>query len=347
MNKQNTPIQPIQIIGTQRSGSNLLRVMLNELNEVAAPHPPHILKTFQPLVPEYGDLTQRENFRLLVDDVCRFVECNPVEWDGVSLDRQSVLSGCRQPTLLEIFRVVYETLANSHGARFWCCKSMANGHFFHAIENAGIRPFYIHLVRDGRDVASSFRKVAVGDKHIFHLAKKWKEDQSASFKVIETVGAKRGIVVHYEELISTPEVVMKKICGLLGVPYTDRVLGYYQSEESRHTASAGYMWHNLSQPILAGNCGKYAQTMDPEELALFEYIAGGELERYGYERVADKRDFQLSPKVLSEFEAENERLKDAIRSSHHLRIDISKRKKQEELIKSIKNRKHILKLIQA
>ncbi|WP_372521940.1 sulfotransferase, partial [Sulfuricaulis sp.] len=64
----------IFMIGTQRSGSNLLRLMLNELPRIAAPHPPHILQRMLPLVPNYGDLEKRENFAQLVEDVCRLVE---------------------------------------------------------------------------------------------------------------------------------------------------------------------------------------------------------------------------------------------------------------------------------
>ncbi len=36
-------MDPIFMIGIQRSGSNLLRLMLNQLPEIAAPHPPHVL----------------------------------------------------------------------------------------------------------------------------------------------------------------------------------------------------------------------------------------------------------------------------------------------------------------
>ena len=61
----------IFMIGTQRSGSNLLRLMLNELPRIAAPHPPHILQRMMPLAQNYGDLGRRENFAQLVDDVCR------------------------------------------------------------------------------------------------------------------------------------------------------------------------------------------------------------------------------------------------------------------------------------
>ncbi len=77
----------IQFIGTQRSGSNLLRTMLNQLPEIAAPHPPHILRTFEPLLPIYGDLDQNGNFESLVNDVCSWVERNPVTWQMAKFDR--------------------------------------------------------------------------------------------------------------------------------------------------------------------------------------------------------------------------------------------------------------------
>ena len=50
------------MIGTQRSGSNLLRVMLDGIEQIVAPHPPHILQRFLPLLPKYGDLADRSNF---------------------------------------------------------------------------------------------------------------------------------------------------------------------------------------------------------------------------------------------------------------------------------------------
>ena len=71
-------IQGIQMIGTQRSGSNLLRVMLDGIEQIVAPHPPHILQRFLPLLPKYGDLADRSNFYRLATDVCQLVTVNPV-----------------------------------------------------------------------------------------------------------------------------------------------------------------------------------------------------------------------------------------------------------------------------
>ena len=92
--------QAIQFIGTQRSGSNLLRIMLDQFPEVFGPHPPHILITFYPLLNYYGNLETTENFKKLINDVCTMVELNPVEWEGLALDRQKIFESCRKRTLL-------------------------------------------------------------------------------------------------------------------------------------------------------------------------------------------------------------------------------------------------------
>jgi hypothetical protein len=57
----------IQIIGTQRSGSNLLRVILDQSDQIASPHPPHILTTFIPLLPLYGPLNELSYMQLVSD----------------------------------------------------------------------------------------------------------------------------------------------------------------------------------------------------------------------------------------------------------------------------------------
>ena len=119
-------MMPIFMIGTQRSGSNLLRLMLNQLPEIAAPHPPHILQRIMPLVPSYGDLSDDENFCQLVDDVCRLVELNPVPWEGVVLDRKDVARRCRERSVAAVHGAVYDVCAEAKGAKTWCCKSLAN-----------------------------------------------------------------------------------------------------------------------------------------------------------------------------------------------------------------------------
>ena len=44
------------IVGCQRSGSNWLRTMLGEREDLFAPHPPHIMRDFLPNLSKFGNL---------------------------------------------------------------------------------------------------------------------------------------------------------------------------------------------------------------------------------------------------------------------------------------------------
>ncbi len=156
----------IQIIGTQRSGSNLLRLILNQFPQISAPHPPHVLKTFVPLLPYYGNLQEDDNFYLLAHDIASFVNANPVPWNEKPLKANDLLAVARSRNLLGLYEGLYTLRAQHDGARIWCCKSMFNEYYTEEMEKGGLMPFYIHLYRDGRDVAVSFKQALIGPKHV-------------------------------------------------------------------------------------------------------------------------------------------------------------------------------------
>jgi len=70
-------MDPIFIIGTERSGTNLLRPILNSHFHIAIPHPPHIMKNFYKLEPLYTDLNKDAQFKRLIKDVVAMVELHP------------------------------------------------------------------------------------------------------------------------------------------------------------------------------------------------------------------------------------------------------------------------------
>ena len=69
----------IQLIGTQRSGSNLFRLMLNQFDGISAPHPPHLINTFFPILGIYGDLNKKNSLNKLLLDVIEWVKLNPIK----------------------------------------------------------------------------------------------------------------------------------------------------------------------------------------------------------------------------------------------------------------------------
>ena len=331
-------IQGIQMIGTQRSGSNLLRVMLDGIESITAPHPPHILQRFLPLLSQYGDLSQPGKFHQLAEDVCELVRINPVPWEGVTLDTEAVYAACQAPTLYELFRVIYETAARQHGASFWLCKSMKNVFYTEGIETTGLRPYYIYLYRDGRDVALSFQKAIVGEKHIYALANNWMKDQEAALRLKAVTPANRFFSLSYESLIADPEQVMRSLCAFLGVDYTNRIMDYYKSRESVNTAVAGKMWSNVTKPIMKDNTQKFLQEMTAEDIALFESVAGETLKKLGYSLISDSSLLRNSftEEEKARFAEENLRLKQAF-NKQVAPEDLEKRRPQSELLARIKS----------
>ncbi|WPU96076.1 sulfotransferase [Mucilaginibacter sabulilitoris] len=329
--------QGIQIIGTQRSGSNLLRVILDQSEAIASPHPPHILVTFVPLLKFYGPLDDYA-YKILINDVADYVEANPVPWDGVRINKDWIFENSRVHSIYEINRLIYEQAAIAKGAKYWCCKSMANVHYADDLEsyNPGLK--YIYLYRDGRDVAVSFKKAIVGEKHIYHLAQQWAYDQAACIKLAERIGEERFFALNYETLITQPEMLIRKLCKFLEIDYDDNMLSFYNSNESKATAAAGEMWQNLEKPIMNNNKGKFHKELTPAEIEIFELVSYDVLQKLNYPVFTSLTNTQfISPDAIEAYGSDNEMLKKQTLNNAR-QSDLDRRELQLQIVRDIKSK---------
>lgn len=333
-------MSPIFMIGTQRSGSNLLRLMLNQLPDVASPHPPHILQRMYPLLDRYGDLSIDSNFRMLVYDVCLLIELNPVEWPIKHFDREEVMQRCQERHLLAIYQAVHDICAEEQGASTWCCKSLGNVHYGEDIEEFFDDAKFIYLYRDGRDVAVSFRKAVVGEKHFYHIAKEWAEAQEKALALAEHIGPERFVRVSYEELTQSPEATARRICDSLGVAYTPAMLEYHKTDEAQRAASSSTLWNKVTRPVQTNNSKKYLREASEEQVAIFESVAGHVLDALGYERsfVKPGQERCYTVDEITGFDKENERLKREVMAEID-KEDLKRRNRQDSLLQSIKTRR--------
>jgi len=334
-------INGLQMIGTQRSGSNLLRVIMDQSTAIASPHPPHILATFMPLLNQYYPLTNAINYEQLVSDVVDYVNANPVPWEGVILNKEQIIGRSRNNSLFELNRLIYDAAAISKNASLWCCKSMNNIYFAAQLEEHQSIQKYIYLYRDGRDVAASFKKAIVGEKHIYFLAKQWKKDQEECLKLKAQMPADRFFSLSYEQLISRPEETVMALCSFLNINYNADMLQYYTSNASKATAASGEMWCNLEKPIIKNNSGNFFTSFEENDLEIFELIAGNTLLKLGYPLYSSNNDAGLlSPENIENYHQQNFELKQLslIKAKPH---DLEKREPQQQIIKQIKNRQKL------
>jgi len=327
----------IQMIGTQRSGSNLLRVMLDQSSEIVSPHPAHVLVTFVPLLELYGDLNT-ETYKVLINDVVDYVEVNPVPWDGITIDRDWIFENSTVYSLFEINRLIYEQAAICKKAKYWCCKSMANVHYADELESHSPNLKYIYLYRDGRDVAVSFKKAIVGEKHIYNLARQWKYDQEACIELADRIEKDRFFALNYETLIAQPEAVIKDLCSFLNITYNESMLSFYNSHESKATAAAGEMWQNLEKPIMSNNTGKFHKELTHEEIEIFELVNQGVLQKLDYPLFTPLTNTQLiSDDAIEQYGADNKILKKEILVKAR-KSDLEHREPQLIILRKIKER---------
>ncbi len=328
------------MIGTQRSGSNLLRLMLNQIDGIAAPHPPHILQRMMPFLPSYGDLNQADSFRVLVDDVCRLVELNPVTWDGVSLNREDVIARCNERSLVAVFFAIYDILAETWGAEHWCCKSLANVKYLPEINSYSDDAKFIYLYRDGRDVALSFQKAVVGEKHIYHIAQAWAKSQRLALQMRDSLeSSDRFYNISYEDLVADPETSLKGLCGFMGREYTPELLNFHQSSEASNAASSSSLWGNVTKPIMKQNTKKFLKHATEEEIEIFESVAGDVLDALGYERVriAKGNEMEFSARTVARYDGINQRLKQQKKAEMDPE-DLKRRDRQASLLQEIEER---------
>lgn len=327
------------MIGTQRSGSNLLRLMMNQLKDISSPHPPHILERMIPLMNNYGDLKSDDNFALLVDDVCRLVEMNPVEWSGVSFDRDVVMAEAKKRSLMSVYGVVYDQYAQSQGAKTWCCKSLANINYVSDIEKHFNYPKYIYLYRDGRDVALSFQKAVVGEKHIYCIAKEWADTQTKALNLSKLISQERFHSISYEQLTQQPEETARSLCGFLNTNYVPAMLDFYKTNEARNAAESSKLWGNVTNPIIQNNSKKFIKEMPTDEIGIFESVAGNMLDALGYDRaiVAKGQEQVFSSQEIESFNKLNSAKKSASLRNVDEK-DMKRRRQQLDLLDEIKNR---------
>ncbi len=327
------------MIGTQRSGSNLFRLMLNQLPQVASPHPPHIITRLMPLVPSYGDLGDSAAFALLVHDACRLVESNPVEWEGVRLDRADIARRCAQPHLFAVMAAIYDVLTETWGKQQWVCKSLGN--VAYAEELAAFFPDanFIYLYRDGRDVALSFTRAIEGEKNAYSIAADWDAAQQQALRLGAKLPAERFLRVSYEHLTGDAKATLQRTCAFLSVPYSDDMLEFHSSSEAQKAASSSNLWGNVTKPVMQENTRKFLKETSKDDLRIFESVAGRSLDELGYERFAldaGKED-TYAPEQIEAFREDNARKKAAAWDDLPAE-DRERRHVQQALIAEIKSR---------
>lgn len=222
------PPMPI-IVGSPRSGTTLLRLMLDSHRDLAIP-------------PETGFLVLGKQLcdagEGRHDALFRAITAYPPDapaWADFGIPTEMFLSRLEvlQPfSVAEGFRLFYRMYAERFGKRRTGDKTPLYCRHIREIAELLPEAHFIHLVRDGRDAAVSLREQWFSPGHEI-------ETQAHFWRTNVLTARQQGaecphyLEVRYECLIRETERELRRICSLIDLEFDPAMLRYYERAPER------------------------------------------------------------------------------------------------------------------
>jgi hypothetical protein len=264
------------VVGCGRSGSTLLRAMLAAHPDLAVPpEAPFVVELAQRLPAGPPDI---EALVRHLDASERFAL-----WglDPVALRRH--LEATAPATVADAIRAVYRFAADAAGARRYADKTPGNVLHLPLLADLFPEAVFVHLVRDGRDVAPSFLELGWSSS-IEEAALHWRLRVLRGRRTGKALSPGRYHELRYEDLVSDPEGELRRLSGLLDVEFDPAMLDHRSAVDAvvAGTPHPGYH-RRLAEPVTPG-MRSWRRDLPPADVATVEHLAGDALDAFGYER---------------------------------------------------------------
>jgi len=267
---------PLFVLGVRRSGTTLLRVMLDRNTELAVPDESYFIPQLAHRHPRRVDPVS------FLDDVRRLSTL--VEWELPAAEVAERLRPGMTPG--QAIGAVFAAYAGARGKSRWGDKTPLYMQHLPLLERIFPDARFVQLVRDGRDAAVSFLSVPRGimtegwghPTDAPGFARLWRTEVSAARALGRRVGAERYLEVRYEDLVREPAFALRRVCAFAGLEYQEDMLEYVGRSES---ASKPHQ-QRLNQPPTPG-VRDWRTELAPADEAAFEAVAGDLLGALGYE----------------------------------------------------------------
>lgn len=248
---------PVFLIGSERSGTTLLRLMLDHHPEIAFNLESEFLVSE---VSDTGEFPEVGGFRVKLSQDRVFAHSHFTIRED--LDFPALVNDfLRQKAEREGKHIVGATV-----------------HYgFSKLRYLWPKAKYIYLLRDGRDVACSVVDMGWAG-NAFVGANWWLEAEREWAQFQKSLAPDSWIEIRYEDLVQNSEGQLRRLCKFIGVSFSERMYEY--------TKTSSYSLPDPSQTF------KWRTKLGPGELRLLEARMGAQLAARGY-----KLTFKALPRI--------------------------------------------------
>jgi hypothetical protein len=274
------PDRPIFIGASPRSGTTLLRTMLNTHPDIAIPRETRFLPYVWENRKRFGDLSVQANRRRLAKVIfmAQWTRADRLDTPvDAAVDR--LIAG--PPTLGSLLGTCFEMYADAHGKKRWGDKRPMYARYLDAIFAMFPDAQFINVVRDPRASVASMRKLGWFDKQVAPGLDLWDRSLRAVEPWRSRLCPDQYVDVRYEDLVSRPEEALASVAEFLGIAADDVAVMLTYHENVDETAKK---YHSrLSLPPTTDRIRSWEESLEPGEVAFIERTAARHMERFGYE----------------------------------------------------------------
>jgi hypothetical protein len=271
-------------VGCGRSGTSLLRAIFDSHPDVNVPRDTYFILNLASRRRHYErdggfdvesfltDLANQYDFRrwpISFDDIAAYVRAHP------------------PASYPDAIRQIFRLCATHQGKTRYGNKSPVHVRGLPTLAELFPEARFVHIIRDGRDVALSYLDVDFGPSSVEGGALRWRRHVTSGRKAGRKLGPERYREVRYEAILDEPETTIRDLCSFLDIPFDEKMLRYYERTDDLYRGGPPKHHRNLAKPPTRG-MRDWRRQMGPANVATFESIAGGLLEELGYGRGATR-----------------------------------------------------------
>ena len=277
---------PFFIVGASRSGTTMLRLLLNAHRNIGVPKE---LAYFERCA-RNANLEKwkepgmsQQAFRAFVKG---FLNKKKLALEGIdleALEEKIVASG--SPDLIRPFRMTMDAWKEKEGKVTWGEKTPKNLFYVDLIEQMMPDARFIYIIRDPRAVVYSMNRFARFQDDSVLNAFNWLQAATQGYELLAgAVPEEKRLVIRYEELVADVEAVTRSICEFLDEPFDDEMLEFYQKSRSNihpHSQELGGV-KTLTRPISTVSVDKWRNGLSSSEIASVEAVCHDAMINLGY-----------------------------------------------------------------
>ena len=293
---QKSFLGPIFIVGMPRSGTKLLRELLNSHSQITIPSGeteflPYWVNNWS----SYGDLSDKKAFDRFYDRALALPYFIYVKEQDALIDKQRWYESCSDFSPEGVFEALirHDTGVSQESGKIWGDKSPSYINQVALLKSLYPYGRFIHIIRDVRDYCLSMHRA--WGKNPIRAAQRWVEGTSRVNRDA-AVFNNDYLQIRYEDILSSPELTLKKCCQLLQVDFEADMLQISNNTENIGAAT-GYRF------VKQDNKQKYLKYMKPQMRQRIEKIAGEQLHKYGYQTNYLQEPQRVSPWEMNVYKA--------------------------------------------